>query len=344
MVTPFTVPTVIVAICAAVGNGSVVLLGWIFDIRMLKSVVPNAVSMKANAAICFILMGVALLTARVGRTRFAAACAAAVALIGAATVMEYALRRRTGIDQLLFQDPEGMYPGRMAPTTAVAILGLGVALLVPRRASTPRLVVGVGVFMVSLFAVLGYLYDIKALYRIGPYTGMAINTAIGLALLASALLIEDMASLGARWSRAARAPATWLIAATVGIIILVGSATTHVIAGGLLEPGSALAIASLVSLTLIGSVLWGSIDALEAARQRVAASERRFHLIVEDAPNAMLMVDAQGLIRHVNVQVEKLFGYRRDELLGRSVDVLVPQRAQRRRRCLGCANARSGDR
>src|SRR5207249_4713244 len=83
----------------------------------------------------------------------------------------------------------------------------------------------------------------------------------------------------------------WLIAATVGIIILVGSATTHVIAGGLLEPGPALAIASLVSLPLIGSVLWGSIDALEAARQRVAESEHRFHLIVEDAPNAMLMVD-----------------------------------------------------
>src|SRR5439155_698888 len=94
----------------AIALALAVLLGWIFDIRLLKSVVPNAVSMKANAAICFILMGVALLTARMGRTRFAAACAGAVALIGAATLIEYALGRGIDIDQLLFQDAEAMYP------------------------------------------------------------------------------------------------------------------------------------------------------------------------------------------------------------------------------------------
>ncbi len=312
----------------AIALGSIVLLGWIFDIRLLKSILPGGTSMKANTAICFILAGVALLTVRAGRARIATVCAGAIALIGAATLLEYLLGRGIGIDQLLFQDPEGTYPGRMAPATAMALLGLGVAPLLPARATSVRLALGVGILAASLFAILGHLYDVEALYRIGPYTGVAAHTAIGIALLASVHLVEGMASPDARWARALRTPAAWLTAAVIGIIVLIGSATSHVITGGLLEPAPALAIATLVSLPLIGSVLWGSIDALETARQRVAASEHRFRLLVEDAPNAMLMADAQGHITEVNAQTEKLFGYRRDELLGKSVEMLVPESAR----------------
>src|SRR5262249_37167463 len=45
-------------------------------------------------------------------------------------------------------------------------------------------------------------------------------------------------------------------------------------------------------------------------------AEERFRQVVESAPNAMVMVDAAGRIVLVNAMTEKLFGYRRDELLG----------------------------
>lgn len=48
--------------------------------------------------------------------------------------------------------------------------------------------------------------------------------------------------------------------------------------------------------------------------------------IVEFAPTAMLVSDARGKIVFVNVATEQLFGYSRDELLGASVDGLVPER------------------
>src|SRR5438034_4761667 len=48
-------------------------------------------------------------------------------------------------------------------------------------------------------------------------------------------------------------------------------------------------------------------------------AEDRFRLVVEAAPNAMVMVDQTGKITLVNAQTEKLFGYGRDELLGQSV-------------------------
>lgn len=55
-------------------------------------------------------------------------------------------------------------------------------------------------------------------------------------------------------------------------------------------------------------------------------ADERFRLVVEAAPNAMLMVGARGTISLVNSQVERLFGYRRDELLGQSIELLIPER------------------
>ena len=53
-------------------------------------------------------------------------------------------------------------------------------------------------------------------------------------------------------------------------------------------------------------------------------AEERFRLAVESAPNAIVMVDQNGNIILVNSQVEKYFGYSRYELIGISVDRLVP--------------------
>ncbi|PTB22003.1 hypothetical protein C9I57_05150 [Trinickia symbiotica] len=55
-------------------------------------------------------------------------------------------------------------------------------------------------------------------------------------------------------------------------------------------------------------------------------AEERFRLVVEAAPNAMIMVNRDGRIVLVNLQTEKVFGYTRDELVGQSIDVLVPER------------------
>ena len=54
--------------------------------------------------------------------------------------------------------------------------------------------------------------------------------------------------------------------------------------------------------------------------------EERFRLAVEAAPNAMVMVDRTGKIVLVNSQTEKLFGYAREELLDRKIEILVPPR------------------
>ncbi|HKZ02296.1 MAG TPA: PAS domain S-box protein [Pyrinomonadaceae bacterium] len=55
-------------------------------------------------------------------------------------------------------------------------------------------------------------------------------------------------------------------------------------------------------------------------------AEERFRLAVESAPNAMVMVGEEGKIILINSQTERLFGYSREELIGQSIEVLVPER------------------
>ncbi len=56
-------------------------------------------------------------------------------------------------------------------------------------------------------------------------------------------------------------------------------------------------------------------------RQR---AEERFRLVVESAPNAMVVVSRDGFITLVNSQTEALFGYERGELLDQPADILLP--------------------
>lgn len=55
-------------------------------------------------------------------------------------------------------------------------------------------------------------------------------------------------------------------------------------------------------------------------------AEEKFRLAVEAAPNGMVMVDKSGKITLVNKQMEKLFGYSKEELMGKTIELLIPDR------------------
>jgi PAS domain S-box-containing protein len=74
-----------------------------------------------------------------------------------------------------------------------------------------------------------------------------------------------------------------------------------------------------------GSMVLSAIVDISARKQL----EEGFRRVVESAPNAMVMIDRDGLIVMVNTQTERVFGYSRGELLGRPVEMLVPERFRR---------------
>jgi CHASE3 domain sensor protein len=193
--------------------GLLVLCGWAFNVTLLKSVLPGLVTMKANTALGFVLAGAALFalaTERVGRAqklteRLLAGC---VALLGLLTLSQYVFGWNLGIDQLLFREAPGMaftsHPGRMAPATAFDFLLLGVALLIidARRCRALAQSLALAAGIVAGLALVGYLYDFKSFYAIGPFTTIAVHTAaLFVVLSAGVLLVRAGGGLMARAER-----------------------------------------------------------------------------------------------------------------------------------------------
>ena len=57
-----------------------------------------------------------------------------------------------------------------------------------------------------------------------------------------------------------------------------------------------------------------------------AHNELTFQLIVEAAPNAMILINHEAKIDYINTALEQLFGYTKDELMGQPVEILIPPR------------------
>ena len=70
----------------------------------------------------------------------------------------------------------------------------------------------------------------------------------------------------------------------------------------------------------------GKGDPLQRNKLALQRSEVGFRQVVESAPNAIVMSGPTGRIEMVNAQTERVFGYTRDELLGKPIEMLVPER------------------
>ncbi len=94
---------------------------------------------------------------------------------------------------------------------------------------------------------------------------------------------------------------------------------------------SAMVMAIGGSVILAWLLLVGAYANLTTKRLKQTVAERRqaddrFGALLETAPDAMVLVDSDGRMVLVNAQTEKLFGYARAELLGNTVEMLVPSR------------------
>lgn len=186
-----------VTAAAVVILGFIGFLGWVLNLGILKSLFLGPATMKANTSLGFILAGITVgvfLTSRKRSGRMASMAAAWVlAALGSLTLVEYLGRTDLGIDQWFFQDLGGSkYPGRMSPVTALCFLLAGVAILAAlRRKFRWSQGLSLLILLLSTVPLAGYVLDVSVLYRVTPYTSMALHTALSFHLLALSLLFSQ---------------------------------------------------------------------------------------------------------------------------------------------------------
>ena len=344
--------------------GGLVVAGWLTVAVALIQVLPGFPPMQYNTALGFMICGAALLAAALDLRRPTALLGGLAAVMGLATICEYLLHADLGIDDLLVETyvMTGVSnPGRMAPNSALALTLIGAGLLCLSckansvRRHLPPALFGSIVIALGTAALVGYAAGIPGAYGWGHFNRMAIHTALGFILLGGGVV-------GLAWN-AARAESSdlppWLpTLATVAVgtvtlcmwYALTGARYTepgHPPAEPVREepalPNVTLAAGLLSALLLGWSVRAGQISRRHArslevtnralneeiqARARMEETLQQLAAIVESSDDAILATTLEGLILTWNPGAERLYGYTRDEVLGKHVSLLHPRPEQ----------------
>ena len=281
--------------------GALAFAGWVFHIPGLTRVGPAFNPMVANAAVGFVLDGLALIMIAGGRPRAALAGAAWSLLAGVLTLAESGLAVDLGFDQMLAADTivrATVHPGRLAPNTALGFVLCGVALWYaarpcrPGKASAVIGVLGTVVLSIGAASVLGYVTGYPT-YAWGQWTQMAANSGFG--FVALGLGIVAVASPGS--GRETEAPERWPAVATVcagltltlsfayGVLTDLQSDTSGILALGLqlgksfprsaileLREDMMFLITAETVIGIVGSVLLGLLVNLALTSRRRAKS------------------------------------------------------------------------
>lgn len=274
-----------------------VLAGWAFDVPILRRIIPGQPPMVILTAVGTLLLATSILSGTfVGAFRLLRRSrrwtAASAAAIGIGGLLQYVLPLPVRLDdwvQRLVFGP--LKPGSgMALSTAASIVAVATGLLL-KEASRRRLrdlgtLVSLVGFVIAAVGALGHLYGLGALHQEGPFSRMALVTAVALSILAVGAL-------------ASRPPSPW-IAPVLGTGEA-GALTRHLLPAVVLAPlflgwvqlsaVRADLIEAETGTALLVSVLtlWLAALAIRMARNvdRRAVAERRLREALQGMNDAL---------------------------------------------------------
>jgi PAS domain S-box-containing protein len=329
--------------------GVTVLLGWALRVMPVLSLSPNFATMKPNTALSFTFFGLTLWLIATDRARFLRAGLTMVVLtIALLTIAEYGAGASFGLDELLFREdtPVASVPGRMSGATAAAFCLLGFTGLPIRRwywarASAAAAFVAAAIAGLSL---IGYLFGAGELYSVPAFGSIALHTALGLLVASAAALLTNSAAQPTIALLTSETPASRVFArflpAIVAIPLVVGWLRLQGQKSGYHDTPFGVAMQVISTIALLGGI--AVIGARRLVRLELIEQDARLALTVRDreltvaleqfrraieaAPAGMILVDDAGRIAMVNAQTESLFGYRRAQLVGQPIEMLIPAR------------------
>lgn len=170
-----------------------VMFGWFTNNTSIIKLNPSFPPMQFNTALCLLLLALVNLVPKKSCIMYSRCIMSFIVVsIAIMTLLEYLLSINLHIDNFFCQTfDNSLYPGRMAPNTAICFALLGIANIFPRIKVNTLLFKNLyatsllTVVIITYIAILGYITDISYYFSWGHITGMALHTSICLLLLSA---------------------------------------------------------------------------------------------------------------------------------------------------------------
>jgi signal transduction histidine kinase len=188
-----------IASITAICIGTLVLIGWSFDLERLKRVLPGFVAMNPMTATLFIFAGTALamsiLQELSGVRRTLTKILSVIVVVAALTkLLDVGITSLPNVDELLFasklSEVRNQLPNRMAPNTALNFILVGLSLLtlpLPAKRFSPSQAFAILAGFGALLPVTGYAYGVRSFQGMSSFIPMALHTAVTFLILAAGL-------------------------------------------------------------------------------------------------------------------------------------------------------------
>lgn len=317
----------------------IVIMGWYTDNRNLKSIMEGYTTMKFNTALCLLFLGKSLCLRSVFKNqdyRFITnICTALAAVVGILTLLEF-LGSVISIDQVFIEDKTAVknnaFPGRMSLITAVCILTTCISFLF--AISQKKLLVLISQYLLhcvsftSFTVIVGYLFKVPTLYDFSITTPMALHTAICFFILTigASLLNPNKGITGIfTGNKIGNIMARRLFIRMATAMVIISYLNLFMEKYKVFNMGAGSAIFSVAVVLISLLFIWETSKNLNQLEQKRQLISDRLNLIFEAMPNALVMADNKGKIILVNRATEEMFGYKRTELLGQALEILLPE-------------------
>jgi PAS domain S-box-containing protein len=321
----------------AFAGGLSTLIGWAANIQPLTDWAHSGISMMPNMAVALMLAGAALALLSFGHPRAAAVLGLFTGLIGAATLFEHITQIDLGIDTLLVSRPWGqrgtLALGRIGPpgSTSLAIIGVAIVLAaLGRRSRRWAAAGGILVIAIAMLSITGYIFGADALFSLPRLTVIALQTATMLLALGIGLVMSIPEEQPMKMLRDSSAAAVLVRRALPFIILLpmvVGWLRLQGQNAGWYDAAFGTALRTVVEVALLVGLLWWAAAAVKAHEKPLRESETRKAAILKSSLDAIVSMDAGGLIVEFNPAAEMMFGRRAAQVIGRPLSqVIIPER------------------
>jgi PAS domain S-box-containing protein len=325
--------TFILFACAAV-----ILLGlvvtiyaYLLEYKVANPDVTGQLPLAKDAAICFMLIGTSLML-QVLSIHFTIVYIARLFSLLTGIISLFALFQHCvpGYYTYLPIMAGNIYFG-MSLQTALCFIILSIAVFFIMSESKKTLVQGClhVVTCISFIVVVGYMVYIPHFFFLSFFSAMAVYTAVGLLLfsIAAAFVNSTIGFIGmVSGDSIGNIMARRLTIRIFLAVLSIGYFLILCYRHNWFALDFAIAVVTILFIIVTIIFIYNTSLVLNKIERNKEIATENFKSVIESAPNALIISDMKGHISLVNTQANKIFGYEGTELVGKELEIIIPDR------------------
>ncbi|MEA5617107.1 ATP-binding protein [Cronbergia sp. UHCC 0137] len=327
--------------------GSLVLLGWVYEIEYLKTLYFSAITIKANTALCLILSGASLWLFNMAVNQrdkkkqpksfyllLSRICALVVTIIGLLTATQYLFDWNLGIDQFFLRkslDIDGTsYSGRMGFDVAWSFILMGIALTILAQKKILQhywyaQILILIVALIQLQGLIAHTYAVNIFAQTLPSTTFtSLKTTFLLTILCIGILWTYPKQGFMRLVTSDRYSGILCRRLLLGVVVLPFILGSLIIKGkqaNLYDPSFALSLFTILLIVIFSALVWQSVAMIEHLSQQrdiadrlLRINEEKLRSFVDANVIGIVFSDIYGTIEQANDEFLRMIGYTQEDL------------------------------